>query len=116
MLRTTHILLTTALAAGTLATGAGAASQHLGGQPQLKGEAGEKTAVLQFAADEAPDKITFAGGQKAGTAKKAGKHGSDTKYRVTVTSSQAFRATKYTVSFRFDDRTETRKVSFKPAG
>ena len=118
MPRTTPLLLTTtALAAAALAPAATAASQHLGGQPQLKQSGATGAAVLHFAADRAPAKITFAGGQKAGTVKRVGRHGSDRTYDVRVTSPRAFRnKAAYTVTFRWADRTETRKVTFYAAG
>lgn len=115
MPRTTPIVLTVALALAGGATTAGAASQHLGGQPQLQGAAGERTATLHFAADRAPSKITFAGGQRAGRVTRVGSHGSDRTYDVRVTSPRAFRdEAKYTVTFRFGGgRAETRRVTFR---
>jgi hypothetical protein len=77
------------------------ADAKLGGAPTLTG-IDSNHASLRFAADEVPAKITFAGGQKVGVVKAVGKHGSDTVYRVKVTSKTALRdGVKYTVTFKF---------------
>jgi hypothetical protein len=76
------------------------ADAKLGGQPTLT-KIDSHHASLRFAADKRPSKITFAGGQKVGTVKVVGKHGSDDVFRARVTSTTALRdGVKYTVTFK----------------
>jgi hypothetical protein len=117
MSRKPVVLATSLIAAVAFVPTAGAARNHLGGSPQLKAGSSASSATLHFAANAKPSRIIFAGGQKAGTIKKSGTHGSDTTFTVKVTSRNAFRdAAKYTVHFKFGKTDEVRKVKFYAAG
>lgn len=108
----TKKLLTTAALAGVLIPAV--ADAKLGGAPTLT-SINDNQASLRFAADKKPSKITFAGGQKVGTVKAVGKHGTDTVYRARVTSESELReGVKYAVTFTFaGERAQKRLVKVR---
>jgi hypothetical protein len=123
MLRTTTIA-TSILAAAALAPAAAhAAGAQLGGQPTMRAIDAHH-ATLEFAADRLPRtksgaidaKVPFAGGQRVGALRVAGRHGSDVRYTATVTSRSDLRlGAKYTVRITLPGSpTVTRLVKLHP--
>ena len=110
MLRTT--LTASLLAAAALAPAAAHAADapaahhaRLGGQPTMF-QVYAHHATLEFAAARLPRtatgavdaRVRFAGGQRVSALKPVGRHGTDIRYRATVTSTSDLRAgAKYTV-------------------
>ena len=95
-------------AAAQAADGSAAHTARLGGQPTMF-QVDAHHATLEFAADRLPRTATgavdarmqFAGGQRVSALKPVGRHGTDIRYRATVTSTYDLRVgAKYTVRIR----------------
>ena len=123
MLRKTT-LTASLLAVAALAPAAHAAGAKLGGQPTMRA-VDSHHAKLEFAADRLPRTksgavdatIRFAGGQRVGALKVAGRHGEDVRYTATVTSRSDLRVgAKYTVRIKLPGSPQvTRLVKLHPS-
>ncbi len=124
------LLLTAALTASALAP-VSAAVAKLDTTPELRGAPQMRIvdahhAKLNFASQLLPRtatgklnaKITFAGGERVSGLKANGKHGYDTRYVATVSSTKVMRHhDKFTVTFRLGkSRAVTRTVTLYKAG
>jgi hypothetical protein len=107
---TASLLAAAALApaAAQAADGSAAHTARLGGQPTMF-QLDAHHATLEFAADRLPRtatgavdaRVQFSGGQRVAALKPVGRHGTDIRYRATVTSTANLRVgAKYTVRIK----------------
>jgi hypothetical protein len=110
---TASLLAAAALAPAAAQAADGSAVHHarLGGQPTMS-SVDAHHATLEFAADRLPRtatgavdaRVLFAGGQRVSALKPVGRHGTDIRYRATVTSTSGLRiGAKYTVRIALAD-------------
>jgi hypothetical protein len=124
MLRKTTLTAALLAVAALAPAAAQASGATLGGQPTMRA-IDSHHAKLEFAADRLPRTksgaveatIRFAGGQRVGALKVAGRHGDDVRYTATVTSRSNLRVgAKYTVRIKLPGSPQvTRLVKLHPA-